>query len=94
MAKIRPKPPSKKKTKLKPRILTPEQLERRRRWTRRLIHAFSLIVVAGGFSIGYRALAEHVRDRYTLVDSPPALVLVNRPIWMNDRLAGGLSTSV
>jgi hypothetical protein len=86
MAKVRPHP--KKKNKPKPRILTPEQLERRRRWTRRLIHAFGLVVVVGGFSIGYRALADHVRDRYTQVDRPPALVLVNRPIWMNDRLAG------
>ncbi len=86
MAKVRPNP--RKQNKPKSKVLTPEQLERRRRWTKRLINAFALIVVIGGFSIGYRALGEHVRERYTVVDRPPALVLVNRPVWMNDRLAG------
>lgn len=85
MAKVRPHP--KKKAKPKPKVLTPEQLERRRRWAKRLTHAFALVVVVGGFAIGYRALAGHVRERYTIVEGTPALVLVNRPAWMNDRLA-------
>lgn len=87
MAKVRPNPPARKK-KLKPRILTPEQLERRRRWTGRIVNLLGVIAVVGAFSIGYRALAGHVREKYTVVHEPPALVLLNRPVWMNDRLAG------
>ncbi len=84
MAKVRPQ--SRRKID-KPKPLTPEQIERRKRWTRRLVHACGVVAVVGAFAIGYRALGEHVRQEYAVVEQPPALVLVNRPIWMNDRLA-------
>ena len=88
MAKLKPHPAPRKR---KSRALTREQLDRRQRWVRRLVNVLGIVAVVGGFGLGYRALAAHVRQNHTIVERPPALVLVNRPSWLNDRLAGEIA---
>lgn len=52
-----------------------------------LVHLCIAVLYVGGLSAGFYFLKQHVDKRLTFSNTPPRLVLKNRPAWMSDFLA-------
>jgi hypothetical protein len=107
MPRVEPKSGTKKRKpasrSAKPKRLTAEQRETRRRRVRAGIQAAAAVVVAGGLLIGYSALASHVADEVAVPTQPSAgegqtalwmeIALVDAG-WMSSDLADEICRSV
>src|SRR5687768_6401818 len=81
-----------KRSKAKPIALKkprdPETIRFRRRVA---IHCTAIVLFLGACAAGFYFLRRHVEHKLVFPNSPPKIVLKNRPAWMSDFLAGQIA---
>lgn len=90
MAKAR-KTKSSAKPKKARKPLTAEQIAFRKKL---FVHGSIALLLFGGLGYGYWQLQKYVANNVAFAVEPPVVVLVNRPPWMSDFLAGEIIKTV
>jgi hypothetical protein len=83
--------PRKTKTEAPRKARDPEQVAQRRRL---VLHGLGLILFIGALAGGFYLLRQYVGREVAFDANPPKVVLVNRPVWMSDFLAGQITKAI
>lgn len=75
-------------------VKKPADPERRRRMRKVALNAAGCVLFIGICVGGFFGIRHYVEQRVLYTDRVPTVVLVNRPPWMSDHLAGRIATSV
>ena len=97
MPRVTPRKPvskSKKPATKKPKRLTAQQLERRRKVYAMTLRGCATAAAIGALLVGYVALGSHVAKAVAVPEERPVVALMNRPVWMSDRIARDVAVPV